>query len=406
MVSHDRRAAIRRAAVTAAVAGMLAPVASEVRVTRPERPLTDRWREIPVASRHATRLGISFRPVQAETFELDPHLALQTLLAYPFEVIRLGAYWNRIETAPGAFDPAELDWQVAAAEEAGKQIIICVGPVKTFGYPEYFVPDHQLNQPLPEGALVEPRAHPSLLSAATAFVTDIVARYRDHQAVVAWQVEHEAVDPLGMEHSWRLSASFVGQEVEAARAADPTRPIIMNGFLPTSTPVRLSQWWRTRDQGDSLSVAQRLADVVGVDFYPRHALIPVGPWTTYLDGSTRPWQQRQWKQLSRWAAAAPSRQVIISEGQAEPWEAVTIPPDPYRRAMYSCLPEDVIGNYNQGLRLARQTSLGCAAYLFWGAEYWLLRHQHGDPRYLQAFERALQDSKPTAGPGSIFDKSS
>ena len=29
------------------------------------------------------------------------------------------------------------------------------------------------------------------------------------------------------------------------------------------------------------------------------------------------------------------------------------------------------------------------AYLFWGAEYWMLRMQSGDPGYLQAFERIL-----------------
>jgi hypothetical protein len=365
-------------------------------VTRPEQPLTNRWRDVPVTPRHSTRLGISFRPLQAETFGLDPHIALETLLAYPFELIRLGSYWNRMETAPGAFDPAELDWQVAAAEQAGKQIIICVGPLKTFGYPEYFVPPHRLDDPLPEGHLVEPRTHRSLLSAATDFATRIVKRYRDRDAVVAWQVEHEAVDPLGMEHSWRMSAAFVREEVEAVRTADPTRPIVMNGFLPTSTPVRLLQWWRTRYQGDSLSVALRLADVVGVDFYPRHALVHAGPWTTYLDGSRRRWQQHRWKQLSRWAATDPRRQVMIAEGQAEPWEAITVPPNPDGRAMYSCLPEDVIENYNLGMRLARQASLCCDAYLFWGAEYWLLRQLHGDSSYLQAFARVMYDAQPSS----------
>ena len=29
------------------------------------------------------------------------------------------------------------------------------------------------------------------------------------------------------------------------------------------------------------------------------------------------------------------------------------------------------------------------AYLFWGAEYWLLRERQGDPRYLRAFSRVL-----------------
>ena len=54
---------------------------------------------------------------------------------------------------------------------------------------------------------------------------------------------------------------------------------MMNGFLADSTPVALQQCWRTRDQGDSLAVARRLADIVGIDFYPRHAVASAGPLT-------------------------------------------------------------------------------------------------------------------------------
>ena len=31
-------------------------------------------------------------------------------------------------------------------------------------------------------------------------------------------------------------------------------------------------------------MARRLANIVGIDFYPRHALASVGPLTLYLDG--------------------------------------------------------------------------------------------------------------------------
>src|SRR5207249_10473279 len=151
-----------------------------------------------------------------------------------------------------------------ACERSGKQIVLCVGALKTFGYPEFFVPPHRLRHPLPERTRILPAAHSGLMDSATEFVQRIVERYRDRRAIVAWQVEHEAVDPLGMEHSWRLAAAYVQEEVAAVRAADPTRPIMMNGFLPMSLPVRLQQWWRTRDQGDSLSVAQRLADIVEI----------------------------------------------------------------------------------------------------------------------------------------------
>lgn len=77
-----------------------------------------------------------------------------------------------------------------------------------------------LKQPIREGALVEPASHRGLLSATTGFIRHIVDRYRDRKAIVAWQFEHEAVDPLGMEHLWRLAAGFV-QDLQAfARVLD------------------------------------------------------------------------------------------------------------------------------------------------------------------------------------------
>jgi hypothetical protein len=365
------------------------PIVSEARVKRAMHPLTDQWRHAPVAPRGSTLLGVSFRPLQASALGLDARTTLDALLAYPFQLIRLGAYWNRIENAPGAFSPDALDWQIDAAERAGKQIILNVGAVKAFGYPEYFAPKHHLQRPLREGALVSPAAHRSLLDAATAFVTRIVERYRDRASIVAWQVEHEAVDPLGMEHSWRLSAAFVQEEVAAVRTADPTRPVMMNGFLPTSSLVRLQQWWRTHNQGDSLAVAQRLADIVGVDYYPRHALFSLGARTVYLEGNLR--RQRRWARLLTWASAH-GRRVMISEGQAEPWEAVTTPPSPHGQTMYSCPPERVIANYNDCMGWAEPGASGLYAYLFWGGEYWLRRDCDGDASYLQAFARVLEES--------------
>jgi hypothetical protein len=369
----------------------MAEAAGRIRVARSARPLTERWQQMPVEPRGQAQTGISFRPLQAAALGLDPIATLEALLSYPFGLIRLGAYWNRIERGPGRFDAGELDRQVDAAERAGKQIIVCVGPVKTFGYPEFFVPGHHLPEPLREGTLVEPADHPSLLEAGTAFAARVVERYRDRSAIVAWQVEHDAVDPLGMEHSWRLSAAFVRREVEAVRAADPTRPVLMNGFLPTSTPVALQQRWRTRDQGDSLAVAQRLADIVGVDYYPRHALLGAGPLTVYLDGSQTRWRRRQHRRRLDQVAAAGLR-LMIAEGQAEPWEAVTTPPSLAGRAMYSCRPEDVIANYSKCLALASEAGTVTENYLFWGAEYWLARERDCDPDYLRAFARVLEES--------------
>jgi len=360
---------------------------TELHVRRSATPVTDRWRREPVPPRGAP-LGISFRPLQAEALGLDPKAALTALLRYPFELIRIAAYWNRLEPAPGVFEPGEFDRVLDAAERAGKRVIVGLGPVKNFGYPEYFVPGHHLDRPLPEGRLVTPQTHPRLLAAGTAFVARMVRRYRDREAITTWQVEHEAADPLGMEHSWRLSEAFVAAEVAAVRDAGPGRPVLMNGFLPTSTPVALQQRWRTRDQGDSLAVALRLADIVGADVYPRHAVAAAGPLSVYLDGGETRRGRRRRERLRDQVAGA-GRRLMIAEGQAEPWEAVATPPNPAGRAMSSCRPEDLIGNYRAVMDWAVGSRGVIDGYLFWGAEYWLARQRDGDPGYLRAFERVL-----------------
>ncbi len=360
---------------------------SELRVARPVRALSGAWREMPIEPRGTTRLGISLRAPQVDALGLDPRDALQRLLHYPFEVLRLGAYWRRIQPGPGEFVTDELDWQLEAAERAGKQVLLCVGAVKTFGYPEFFVPPWQLPRPIREGILVRASDHDWLLQPALEFVTRIVERYRDCSAVVGWQIEHESVDPLGLEHSWRLGADFVAAEIAAVRRADSSRPILLNGFLPMSNLVALQQWWRTRDQGDSLAYAANHADIVGLDVYPRHGLVSLGPLTAYLSGGNglgpRFMRSRVLEQVRR-----NRKRVMVSEGQAEPWETVVKPPDPREGAMFSCTPERLIANYNACVRWTDELE----AYLFWGAEYWLVRAQNGDSSYLGAFARVLEES--------------
>ena len=265
------------------------------------------------------------------------------------------------------------------------------GALKTFGYPEFFVPAHRLRRALPEHTLILPSDFPDLLAAATEFLTRIVDRYRTHPGIVAWQVEHEAVDPLGVEHSWRLAAAFVEQEVDAVRRCDPSRPILMNGFLPASLPVRLTQWWQTRDQGDSLPS-------------PSGSPISSGSTTTRgmrcsaLATGRSTWMVLEVPGASRAAvnllawSRTPGRRLMISEGQAEPWEAVTTPPNPRNQWMYSCTPDQLIATYNQCLMWASEASVSLEAYLFWGAEYWIVRQHAGDPTYVRAFARILENA--------------
>jgi hypothetical protein len=55
--------------------------------------------------------------------------------------------------------------------------------------------------------------------------------------------------------------------------------------------------------------------------------------------------------------------------------------------MFSCGPHHLIENFNTAM-----ATPNLEAYLFWGAEYWVLREQSGDLSYMRAFARMLEDS--------------
>ena len=203
-------------------AAALLPPASEFRVARSQQRYTERWRRVPVEPGGRALLGISFRPRQAEAFGLDPRDSLKAMLGYPFEVMRLSAYWNRIEPEPGGFDTSELDWQLDAAERAGKQVIVCLGAFKTFGYPEYFVPDHRLAPPLPEGTLIAPARHPALLAAGVAHVRrwSSATRTVPPSSPGRWSTRRSTRSESSTPGVWRPSSSAT----KWRRYAPPTRP--------------------------------------------------------------------------------------------------------------------------------------------------------------------------------------
>jgi len=64
------------------------PLAFEVRLKQATQPLTDAWQHLPIEPRRSTLLGVSYRSPQVAVLGLDARATLQTLLAYPFQLIR------------------------------------------------------------------------------------------------------------------------------------------------------------------------------------------------------------------------------------------------------------------------------------------------------------------------------
>lgn len=386
------RRTLVRLGVGLGVAFAAAPVIAigdDFRIATPEVPFSDDWATMPIQPRGSALLGISFRPLKTVAFGLPVRPTLSKLMQYPMQMVRLGAYWNLIETQPNVFDFGELDWQLDTVEQAGAHVVLNVGAVKTFGFPEFHVPLHYMPQAFPDGTVIRPESYPTLSAAAVAFVERVVDRYKNRTSIVAWQIENEPLDPVYFVHNWSLSRSFVEVELAALRRLDPVRPVLINGNLPPALGETLAQAWVTREQGDSLTMATEVAQLIGVDVYPRVAIMGLGSKTLYLDCTDAPWNHWYRDRLEASARSHAAR-IMVSEGQAEPWELspLHIPPSPLRRAVYSCTPGEMIALYNAWAGPAATQAL--YAYLFWGADYWILRAMQGDPQYLNAFTRILE----------------
>jgi hypothetical protein len=320
-----------------------------------------------------TALGASFSPRRARGQGLDWQAAFRRVLELGLSPLRLSTYWDGVD----GDGYGELDWQVAEAERAGREVVLTVG-MKAQGWPEFAIPD-RLAPAVRRGANVV-TAGPELCHAAIDLVETTVTRYRDRRCAVAWQVENEPVNRSGPRWWW-IGADLVRDEVATARKVDPGRPIVLNAFAAFNARVDVaaSRFGLLRLLGrdahrPEFEVAGLLqpGDVLGLDVYRRigYRLLGGRRFTT-----SRGWRDN----AARWHAWATSRglRAWIVEAQAEPWEPDLGPGDAPR----SCTPGDVLETVG-GLRDA-----GYDTILLWGVEHWLARDAAGDGSWLRAVDR-------------------
>lgn len=141
------------------------------------------------------KIGTTFSQVQCEYLGLDWKEAYEKTLSLGFDIIRLGAYWKRIEKREGSYDFSELDWQIEKAKERGIKILLTVG-MKAPRWPEYFIPDWVLSKVnLHSGREVSDKAF--LRQRALEFIRQVIMRYRIEDSIIAWQVENEPLNRAG-----------------------------------------------------------------------------------------------------------------------------------------------------------------------------------------------------------------
>ena len=226
-------------------------------------------------------------------------------------VIRLAAYWNKVEPTPGTYDFSSLDWLVAHTPPTTK-VVLSLG-MKAPRWPEYFIPAwlEQANS-LPDQARVSDDA--DLQAALPRYIRAVVEHYRDSPVVAYWQVENEPVDAAGP-RSWTVGLDVVDQEIALVRNLDDQhRPVVLTAFVSTS-PLRQFTIFGVNALERLRALIGR-ADIVGLDLYPVRGLSVLGKdvfvrWPAFV------WQH-QLRSIQAWrrrkANASGSRRFRRSPG--------------------------------------------------------------------------------------------
>jgi len=252
-------------------------------------------------------------------------------------LIRLPVYWNETEKVKGEYDWKETDYFMNEAALRGAKITLVLGQ-KVPRWPECHIPDFARAE-LGTDAYADDLVH---------FVQITVERYKDHPALLRYQVENEPLFPFGLCPPPDLN--LLNREIEVVRSLDPNHEIQL-------TVSGESESW--------LDLA-KTADVIGVSLYRVVWNRTIGP-IVYPHSAA--WYSVQRQTIALWV-----KNSIISELQAEPWFDAGVIPSNLDDA-YTAFPADRLRDH---VAFAKRT--GFSEVYLWGVEWWYYLRTHGDSR--------------------------
>lgn len=280
--------------------------------------------------------GVNFSESQAEYLGLNPDETYSAIIHdLGAEHIKIHVNWNSTEESQGVIDFRTLDKRIKEAEENDVKLILVIG-MKTGRWPECHTPTwfKDVSAGEREAEIVR-------------YVSTIVGRYKNSEAVEYWQIENEPFLEFGTCPDWyyEQDTNLLQAEVDAVRALDPARKIII------SDTGELSSWIKPASIGD----------IVGVTMYR-------STWNTAEKTfGFNPYTFLSPDFYSTKAAVIEhtyGKPVISIELQAEPWASKPLMQASLAEQKKSMNPE----LFAENVEFARQAGLG--GYYFWGAEWW------------------------------------
>lgn len=281
--------------------------------------------------------GVTFSRLQTEQLGLDLVGTYSAILDdLGVKKIRLIAYWPEIEPIPDDFDFRFLDWQIEKAQRRGVDIILAVGQ-KLPRWPECHFPKWAEDLPKKE-------QQDRILN----FISEVIKRYKDNNAIKYWQVENEPF-LFWFGKCPGLDRKFLDKEIALVRFLD-NRPIILTESGEFST-------W--------IGTAKR-ADIIGTTLYRKvhgklgYVRYPI-PAVFY---------SRKTALIKKFFDI---EKIIVIELQAEPW-------GPKQNWELSLEEQFKSMNLNEFRKIIDYTKrAGFSEAYLWGAEWWYwLKTKHND----------------------------
>ncbi len=283
--------------------------------------------------------GVTFSPRYARSLGLDAGEAYHWMVGdLGVKHMRFPLYWDEIERTSGTYDFSDVDWYLWDAASHGIEVTLVVGQ-RSPRWPECHIPSW-----VPDNASGRNAALLDYVRAAT-------IHFKDHPAIVRWQVENEPFfSAFG--RCPPMDPNILEAEISLARSTGKPVQLTASGELEFWTP------------------SARRADVLGVSLYRKSW----NQWTGYVSYPLPPAFYR----LRSWVVRPFVRDVVISELQAEPWfPDLSLALDPAQGAALF-----VAQDIKDHAAFAAKT--GVPEAYFWGVEWWYFMRQHGDPTYWDA----------------------
>ncbi len=169
--------------------------------------------------------GVSFSLKYAEEMGISPEHCLEAALKdLKIKRLRLMSYWDLHEPKKQGYDFSGLDWQFELAKKYGARVTLSIG-LRQPRWPENHWPAWTKEMPEKEwqAALLE-------------FIQATVLKYRNHPALISWQLENEALlKTFGQNGDY--SRERLNSEFKLVRKLDSKHPIIMTTSDSWGIPV-------------------------------------------------------------------------------------------------------------------------------------------------------------------------